>query len=195
MIFFKKHQAKSLTKKLKVMKQARIHNPVSDELIAKERALYLRLAVIYESLVGHKQFPFADILRWECVRAAAAIDDPMAQYQLAHHLIEQAKCREEVEKQALLANASNARQARELFDEGLAYLQAAENLNHIMAKRYHGLCYIFGWGLVVDKDQGFDLVVESIDKANAWEKVPQIFAEIGLNTPEFFSALAKRRRM
>lgn len=70
---------------------------------------------------------------------------------------------------------------------------AAEQLKHVEAKRLHGLCYINGWGVEVDKKRGFELIVESIEQENSWDKVPQIFAAMGLNKPEFFSALTQHR--
>ena len=34
---------------------------------------------------------------------------------------------------------------------------------------------------------------KAIELEQSWDKVPQIFASIGLNKPEFFSALTKMR--
>ena len=79
------------------------------------------------------------------------------------------------------------------YADAHAYLSSSEKLGHIQAKRLHGLAYINGWGVPADKNRGFELIVESIDQENSWDKVPQIFKEIGLNKPEFFSALAQRR--
>ena len=45
----------------------------------------------------------------------------------------------------------------------------------------------------LDKKVGFELIVESIEQENSWDKVPQIFASMGLNKPEFFSALTQLR--
>ncbi len=47
---------------------------------------------------------------------------------------------------------------------------------------------------MMDKKRGFDLIVDSIDQENSWDKVPQIFAALGLNKPEFFSQLTQRRQ-
>ncbi|MGQ3892264.1 hypothetical protein [Legionella sp. CNM-4043-24] len=193
MMLFKRLQMRALVKKLKSMKQTRQHNQPSDEILAKEVSLYMALASIYHSLRKNKKYPYADIAVKECWRAAASIDSAEANYNLGKSLLEEARFREGLENEALLASASNEKQAAMLYAEALAYLTRAETLGHVLARRLHGLCYINGWGLDVDKDKGFDLVVASIGQENSWDKVPQIFASIGLNKPEFFSALVKHR--
>lgn len=193
MILFKRYKIKSLTKKLKSMQQSRVHNQPNEAAVAKEIAMYHQLAAIYRSLKGSKKFPFADIMVWECLRASSTVDDAAAQYELGRHLLEEAKFREQLNQGEVFASPSNERHKRQLYEEALAYLQAAEKLGHVEAKRLHGLCYINGWGVDVDRNKGFELVVASIEQENSWDRVPQIFAAIGLNKPEFFSALMKAR--
>lgn len=175
------------------MQQNRVHNPVNDELLKKEIAGYKKLASIYQSLQGKKKFPFAYEMKLECYRAAAMLDDADAQFLLGKALLEEAKLRQELQQNGVFANPSNERQSHQLYEEALAYLVTAEKLNHIEAKRLHGLCYINGWGVAPDKKKGFDLILDSIEQENSWDKVPQIFASIGLNKPEFFSALTQHR--
>ena len=184
---------KSLTKKLKSMQQSRIHSQPNDEVLKKEIAGYHKLAGIYRSLYGRKKYPFAREMVLECYRAAATIDDAAAQYTLGKALLDEAKFREELQVNEVFASSSNAREVIQLFEEAHAYLLAAEQLNHIESKRLRGLCYINGWGVEADKKTGFDLIVESIEQENSWDKVPQIFASMGLNKPEFFSALTQKR--
>lgn len=193
MIFLKKMTIKSLTKKLKNLKQNRIHNQPSAEAIQKEIKLYRSLAKIYAACNHSTKFPFGELMVRECLRAAADLDCAEAQYQFAQKLIEEGVYRNKIEEEGLFANTSNQKQSKYLFDEALAYLIAAEKLENSAAKRLHGLCYINGWGVEINKKKGFDLVVASIDQENSWDRVPQIFAEIGLNKPEFFSALGKHR--
>lgn len=192
MILFKKFTIKSINKKLKSMQQNRQHNQPSAELIQKEVGLYNSLIEIYKSL-NNKKHPFSQIMIRECLRAAASLENSDAQYRLAEQLLAEAKFRMNLEKEQLFANPTNEAQAERLFNEALAHLISAENLGHIQAKRLHGLCYINGWGVEADGKKGFDLVVASIEQEGSWDKVPQIFAEIGLNKPEFFSALVKHR--
>lgn len=181
-------------KKIKNLQQARLHNPVSDEVIAKEVAIYHRLAQRYAKLHGKKKWPFAREMRLACLRTCAMLDDSTAQYLLGKHLLEEAKCRQQWQVDGVFASENNERMMRQLYDEAHAYLTAAQKLNHIQATRLHGLCYINGWGVAADKNLGFELVMNSIDKENSWARVPQIFKEIGLNKPEFFSALAQHRK-
>ena len=193
MVLFKRYRVKSLTKKLKSMQQSRLHSQPSDELLAKEKSLCHQLSKLYRLLKNHKKVPFAQEMVWESLRAATVLDDSDAQFQLGSHLLDEAKFREQLQKDEVFASASNERQAALLYEEALAYLRAAEKLGNIGAKRLHGLCYINGWGVEVDRERGFDLIVDSIADENSWDRVPQIFASIGLNKPEFFAALTKHR--
>ena len=126
-------------------------------------------------------------------RASATLDDSIAQYLLGKHLLDEGKFRENLQSEGVFASENNERQMQACYVDAHAYLSAAEKLGHIQAKRLHGLAYINGWGVPADKNRGFELIVESIEQENSWDKVPQIFKEIGLNKPEFFSALAQRR--
>ena len=193
MLLLKRFTIRSLTKKLKLMHQNRLHNQPSDEVIGKEINLYRTLATIYRAFRNKKKYPFSDLMVTECLRAAAALDSSQAQYELGEKLLEEAKFREKLEMEGLFANDANARRMRELYQDAHTYLFNADKFSHILAKRLRGLCFINGWGVEIDKNKGFELVVASIDQENSWEKVPQIFAAIGLNKPEFFAALGKHR--
>ncbi|MBA2652375.1 MAG: hypothetical protein H0U73_08935 [Tatlockia sp.] len=190
---FKRLKIKSLTKKLLSMKSNRVHNQPSDEILAKEVALYHDLAGIYKTLIGHKNHPYASEMVRACLRSAADLEDSKAQYLLGSELLEEAKLRDHLQREDLFSSPANEHQMKLLYDEALVYLQNAERLKHVEAKRLHGLCYINGWGVQADKSKGFELVVDSIEQENSWDKVPEIFASIGLNKPEFFSALTKHR--
>lgn len=193
MCFFANFKIKRLTKKIKSLKQTRVHNQPSEEMVKKEKEYCHQLAKLYLSLDGRKKFPFAREKAFECYRAACELEDTKAQYLLGKALLEQGKFRQTLEEEGVFSSASNARQAQQLFEEALAYLQAAEKLNHIEAKRLYGLCYINGWGVTADKKRGFQYIMDSIDQENSWDRVPQIFASMGLNKPEFFSELAQHR--
>jgi hypothetical protein len=175
------------------MQQSRIHTQPNEDSLKKEKENYHKLAKIYQSLIGKKKFPFAREMILECYRAASTIEDSDAMFLLGKNLLDEAKFRQEIESNGVFANSSNERQMHQLFEEALAYIIAAENLNHIEAKRLHGLCFINGWGASIDKKMGFELIVASIEQENSWDKVPQIFAAIGLNKPEFYSALVQLR--
>lgn len=193
-MFFKRFKIKKWSKKLKLMQAQRVHNAVSDELLKKEIEGYHALAKIYETLIGHKKWPYAYQCAIESYRAAASMNDSEAQYILGKKMIEEGKLRDSLQKEGPLASDANQKLLLSAFEEGHAYLKASDELGHILAKRYRGLCYINGWGVAVDREFGFDLVVVSIDRENSWDKVAQIFKSIGLNKPEFFSALAKHTK-
>jgi TPR repeat protein len=192
--FFKRLKIKRLIKKLGTLKQAREHNQPTDEVIRTEKAGYHQLADIYAALQYKKKWPFARERMLACYRSAAMLHDAKAQYLLGKALLDQAKMREELETGHVFASQSNERNMKQLYEEAHAYLSAAEGLQHVEARRLHGLCFINAWGVPEDKEQGFKRVVESIELEKSWDKVPQIFASIGLNKPEFFSALTKMRQ-
>lgn len=183
-----------IIKKLKFMQTNRVNNQPTDEMLKKEIAYYFELAAIYKKLKGHKNYPYAHVMQEECLRAATGIDDAEADYQLGKMLIEEARFRGTLEKEGLFNSEANDKKCQQLYVEAHAYLSAAMTLNHIQAKRLKGLCYINGWGLDADKKAGFELVVASIDQEGSWDRVPQLFASMGLNKPEFFSAITQRRK-
>jgi TPR repeat protein len=183
-----------MLKKLANMQRQRQHTQQSDEVIQKERALYHKLAAVYARLEGKKNYPFSREAKLACYRAASMLDDVSAQYLLGNTLLDEAKVRAGWEVGGVFASQSNQRTLQQLYEEAHAYLLAAEKVGHIQAKRLRGLCYINGWGVPEDKKLGFDLVMNSIQQENSWDKVPQIFASIGLNTPEFYAALTDYRQ-
>lgn len=185
---------KRLTKKLKAMRNNRVNNQPGGEVIKKEINLYYELAGIFKKLKGNKKYPYAELMIVECYRAAADLEDAAAHYQLAQMFIDEAKYRKNLQEEGILTSTGNAKVCEQLYEEAHVHLQVAEKLGHIGAKRLRGLCLINGWGVNADKDNGFELVVESIDQEGSWDKIPQIFASIGLNKPEFFSAIMQRRK-
>lgn len=191
--WLKQIKMNALVKKIKVLQQSRVLNLPSDDAVAKEIALYHQLAAIYRSLHGHKKCPFAREMLLAVYRASATLDDATAQYLLGKTLLEEGRFRDTLQHEGVFASESNERQMQVRYVDAHAYLLAAMALGHIQARRLHGLSYINGWGLPADKNKGFELIVESIEQENSWDKVPQIFKEIGLNKPEFFSALMQRR--
>jgi hypothetical protein len=193
MALIKKWQIKLCTKKIKAFQNAREHSQPSEEQLVKERKLYEKIVKLYSAVKKKKKFPFANVMILEAYRKASEIEDRDAQYKLAIHCIEEAKFRQAVQQEHVFASSLNEKKMKDLFAEGLSYLISAENLGHILAKRLHGLCYINAWGVSENREKGFAMVVESIDLEKSWDKVPQIFASIGLNKPEFFAALTNMR--
>lgn len=193
MIFFKQRAIKKLQKKLKAMQHFREHNQPKDDVLKKEMQMYHKLAGIWKSLIGKKKFPFAQEMVAESLRASARLDDSEAQYQLGRMLMDEGRMREALQKEGLFASVGNERKMRECFEEAHALLEKSLDLGHIGARRLSGLCFINGWGVDMDREKGFERVVESIEQEKAWDKLPQIFASIGLNKPEFFEALTQRR--
>lgn len=194
MFNFKQWKLNRRIKKIKAMQANRIHNQPDDLTLKKEIAMYFDLADRYKKLRSHKKFPFADLMLVECYRNAASLDDAEAHYRLGQRFIEEGKFRANLNADGVFNSQENLNSCKEVFNEAHVHLLAAERLNHALAKRLRGLSIINGWGVEADKDTGFELVVASIEQEGSWEKVPQIFAEIGLNKPEFFSAIMQRQR-
>lgn len=175
------------------MQQYRLYNATTDKMIADEIKLYQKLEAVYQQLSSNKNYPFAKIMVNECLRAQASLDEANSQYKLAVRLLDEAKFRESLEQEVLFANATNDYFLKKLYQEVHELLEAATKNNHVLAVRLQGLCYINSWGVERDKHKGFEIVVKSIELSDSWQQVPQIFADIGLNKPEFFSALVKHR--
>ena len=183
-----------IVKKIKSMQSNRINNQPGDELLKREILNYFELATLYKKLKNNKKYPYAEVMIIECYRAAASLDDSAAHYQLGQTFLEEAKYRKNLQNEGIFSSDANLKRMQQLFEEALVHLLAAEKLGHIAAKRLRGLCFINGWGVVEDKNAGFELVVASIEQEGSWDRVPQIFAAIGLNKPEFFAAIMQRRK-
>lgn len=192
--WFKRFKIKRLQKQIKVLSAARLHHTSSNDVLQKEIGLYFILAKLYESTIGKKKHPFAREQALACYRAAAALDDAQAQFIVGQKLLEEARFREELQASDIFASDANATYLTMLYNDAHGFLLAAEKHQHIKAKRVRGLCYINGWGVPVDKNVGFDLVVASIEQENSWDRVQKIFAELGINQSSFFSELFQHRK-
>lgn len=192
--WFKRFKIKRLQKQIRVLSAARLNHTSTTEALQKEIALYFTLAKLYESLIGAKKNPFAREQALACYRAAAALDDAPAQFIVGQKLLEEAKMREELQNSGFFASEANATYLKMLYHDAHGFLLAAEKHQHIKAKRVRGLCYINGWGVPIDKNIGFDLVVASIEQENSWDRVQKIFAELGINQSSFFSELFQHRK-
>lgn len=185
---------KRLIKKIKVMQANRVNNQPNDQQLKREISYYFDLAVLFKKIQRSKKFPYAHIMLVESYKNAASLNDSTAHYQLGLICLEEAKFRRTLQTEGLFSSEENQKKCQASFDEALAHLFAADKLGHAQAKRTRGLCIINGWGVVADKNAGFELVVESIEKEGSWDKIPEIFAALGLNKPEFFSAIMQRRK-
>jgi TPR repeat protein len=191
---FTRWKIKKIIRKLKAMQANRVNNQPGDEVLKKEISYYFELAEIYKKIGFNKKHPYAHFMYQECLRAAAGLDDAQANYQLGKIVLDEAKFRENLEKDGIFKSEANNKKCQQLYEEAHAYLSAAMGLGHIEAKRLRGLSIINGWGVEADKKAGFELVVASIEQEGAWDRVPQIFASMGLNKPEFFSEIMQRRK-
>lgn len=193
MIIMKKMRIKQLNKKIKAMQVARAQVQPSEAELIKERELYKNLADIYQLLASDEQFPANAIMLREVRRTAATIEDAEAAYLLGYSCLEEAKYRAEIELNGVYANPTNQKRAIQLYEEAHAYLQSAQDLGHVQAKRLLGLSYINAWGVPENKEKGFELVVASIEQEGSWDKLTEIFSDLGLNNPEFFADLVRFR--
>ncbi len=194
MFSLKNWKIKKIIKKIKTMQLARVNNQPSDQVLKREILYYFELADAYKTLIGNKHYPHAEVMVMEAYQGAALLNDSAAHYLLGKIFIDEAKFRQNLSEEGVLNSDSNRKKYLSLFEEGHAHLLAADKLGHIEAKRLRGLCYINGWGILPDKNAGFELVVASIEQEGSWDKVPQIFAAIGLNKPEFFAAIMQRKK-
>lgn len=184
-----------LSKKIKSMQLNRVNNQPTDQQVKKEVLTCFELAELYKKLIGKKRFPFAEIMVVECYKAATNLNDSTAHYQLGQMFINEGKYRQNLQNEGVFSSEDNQKKCVSAFEQAHAHLLAAEKLGHVEAKRLRGLAIINGWGQEADKNAGFELVVASIEQEGSWDKVPQIFAAMGLNKPEFFAAIMQKRKV
>ncbi len=195
MFNFKQGQINKYIKKIKAYQELRKNAEPSESALKKEIKTYHKLVNIYKKLIGNKNYPHAQLKINECYRVAAGLRDKDASFLLGKYMLDEANCRQELEVEGFFSHPINQKGRDNAYEQAHVYLQAATKLGHIEAMRLLGLCYIHGWGKPPEKDKGFDMVVNSIDKENAWDKLPEIFARLGLNKPEMIAELMQHRRM
>ncbi len=193
MNIFKRLKLRSLKKKALAMAKTRQTEAVSDVAIKKEILLYLEIAAIYDKYQHDRKTPNAEWLAIENLRAAADLHDANAQYQVGKRFLEKGKFWDEI-RATIYASDIHDRYATDNYDEAFLYLKSAEDQNHALAKRLYGLAYIHGWGVPQDQDQGFKMVIDSIDLEGSWDKATEIFKQLGLNKPEFFNKILQFRQ-
>lgn len=176
------------------MQATRASSQPTNEQLLKEIGYYFELAKIYNSLKCCKKYPYADVMQIEAFRAAAGLDSAPAHYELGKTFLNEAKFRQGLQIDSVLNSTENLKRSAQLYEEAHAHLEAALKLGHVEAKRLKGLCYVNGWGVGIDTNKGFELIVASIEQEGSWDKVPQIFAAMGLNKPEFFAQIMQRRK-
>lgn len=187
MNFLQKWRLKSLQKKAKKLHQARDQGKIEPK---QEIAVLYRLAKFYDKRMHDKKVPYARDIALEYYRAAAKLDDREAQYICSQRFFDKAKFWEQWAKD-LYGDQIHQQYMRSCYEEAFRYLTVAENAHHVLAKRSHGLAYIHGWGVDVDTEKGFKLVLDSIEMENSWNRATKIIEELKLNSPEFFEALTK----
>lgn len=190
--YFKKNQIKSLTKKISQLRQVRAQLQPKQPELENEIKLYYKLAKVYESCLYDKVFPNADLLMLECYRSASLLGDIQASYLFGKALLEKGKFWQRLSK-SIFACKAHEKYAADAFEEAFTYLNEAVKHKHVLAKRLCGLAEINGWGLQANLEKGFEIIIESIEQEGAWDRATQIFEELGLNRPEFFAYLSRRK--
>lgn len=151
------------------------------------------LAAFYHDNRDDTDIPYAELLSRETYRAAASLGDTEAQYLCGQLFLDTAKFWTDFAN-GMLGNNIHQQYAHAHYQEAFFYLDEAKQAGHALATRLRGMTYIRGWGEEKNTDRGFELIVKSIELQNAWDKATQIFTELGLNSPEFFSALVKFKK-
>lgn len=189
MIFFKKRKLARLLKKVEGLSHNRLTNSVSDSVLRREINLYKKLAALYRQLSVSKLYPFAKEQAIECLRLASSLGDLEAMRQVGQHFMEQGKFWYSLADTIFYDEAAHLQYQRACFDEAFTFLNTANSQDDILAKRLLGVLYVNGWGTDSDVDKGLKLIMQSLDMANEWPQSSVIFAELGLNKPEFFTKL------
>lgn len=187
MNFLKKSKLNSLRKKVQ-----KLHEQAAQQANTNPQAEITaqhELAKFYEQLLFDKDLPQAEVLALECYRAAAALGDIKSHYLCGQKLLEQAKFWDMWSQNPIYGASIHKKYSQGFYEEAFAYLHKAEAHDYPLAKRLLGLANIYGWGMPKNTDEGFKLVLDSIEAEKAWDRVTKILEELKLNTPEFFAAL------
>lgn len=189
MNFWQRHQLMSLTKKVEKMHQLRLQQNDSADAIKNEIKAQYELASFYKKHRYDKKLPRAESHELECYRAAAELGDARAYYIYGERLLTEARFWDNWSRHPIYGHEVNKMRAADIFKRAFESLHEAENRGYPLAKRLLGLAHINGWGMPKNMDEGFKLILESIDQEKAWDRATKIFEELKLNSPEFFAAL------
>ena len=185
---FQRFKFRRLQKKLHKLHGVYDQEGSDAKLKALSQAFYA-MAAFYEKHRFDRDLPYAEFHALECYRVLSSFQDAKAQYVLGERLLNYAKFWEDLARNPLYKTNKPKAYAQSFFAEALVYLQAADEQNYSLARRLLGMAYIHGWGSDPNLEKGYQLVLESIDLEQAWGKATQIFDNLKLNSPEFFSAL------
>lgn len=190
--WIKRFKEKRLLKKIRLLQAERLSGQVPDLKIQMEIKLLQTLAALYGKCFGSKHYPYALEMQENAHRNAADIGSFESEHWLGRELIKHGRARLEWQNLQVIANQDNLKQIDELFSQAYIYLDKA-SAHEVEALRLMGLCHIHGWGKPLDRKKGFAFIVDSINREDSWDKLPEIFAKIGLNKPEFLKELIKFR--
>lgn len=193
MSLFQKAKLNSLRKKVQKAHDLREQRGANADVQGEIKAQY-ELAKFYDRHRFDKKVPHAEIYALECYRVAALLGDIKAQYTCGERLLEQGKFWDAWSHSPIYGAAIHKKYAANFYAEAFTYLQSAEAADYAFAKRLLGLAQIHGWGMPRDLDEGYKQVLDSIDLEKAWDRATEIFAELKLNSPEFFAALRSRKK-
>jgi hypothetical protein len=193
MNFLQKAKLNGLRKKVQRAHEQREQRGTKAETQAEIKAQY-DLAQFYEKHYFDKNLPDAKVYALECYRVAAALGDAKAQYICGQRLLEQAKFWDAWSRSPIYGAGVHKKYAAALYEEAFAYLRAAEAVDYALAKRLLGVAHIQGWGTPKSMDEGYNLILASIDLEKAWDRATKIFEELKLSSPEFFAALQSHKR-
>lgn len=188
MNFLQKFKMNSLRKKVQRTHELREQRNKNED-VQNEISAQTQLAEFYDKHYFDKKLPRAEIFSLECYRVNAALGDAKSQYICGQRLLEQGKFWDSWAHNPIYGAAIHKRYAVLFFEEAFTYLRTAEEQDYALAKRLLGLAHIHGWGVTPNTDQGFKLVLDSIEMEKAWDRATKIFEELKLNSPEFFTAL------
>lgn len=191
MNIFAKMRLNNLQKKAKALFEKRESG--ANVNVKYEIKVLKDLAKFYLQHCFDKKLPNGFILIDEYYRAAAKLDDAEAQYLLGQRRLELGKFWQ-AWHEGNYGEPTHRQYADICFKEAFDCLTEADKNGYPLAKRLYGLAYINGWGVAMDQEKGFKMVVDSIEEANAWDKATEIFKELGLNKPEFFSTMIQMRK-
>ena len=189
MLFWKKRKLNKLLKKVALLSEIRSTNNVADAVLKREIEMYKKIAVIYLSLVGSRDFKFAKESAYECYRLTAKLGDVESMRVLGEYRLDEGKFWSGYDGTYLNDPEIHPKYAKRCFEEAVSLLKTASNLEDAPSRRLFGLMHVNGWGMEVDIDEGLKLIVNSLDLENSWNDSSRIFAELGLNKPEFFAKL------
>jgi TPR repeat protein len=189
--WFIKRKERKLIKQLKLARLIKSYDD-SEQKSKHEIKIYHRLANLYGSCIGLKDYPYAQEMQKLAYRKAARLGDVNARLWLCREVLAHAAAKEQWLTDGLFENALHKKDYRDMYAHALVMISkvAEQSLDaHLLL----GLCHLNGWGEPKDPMKAYQIIANALEKAEAWHYLPKFISKMKIKGPDLMNQLQRYR--